>query len=786
MAHMLKVGDNDTPSGVATMKAVVVSKYGRSATRAMSMRDDFPRPVRPGPSEVIIQVQAAGLNKMDIAKAKGQMKSLLGEETLPYAVGYDFSGVVERVGSETVLQGIVVTLPYAVGHDLLGIVERVGSKARESGQQLGSQYQTLALGLGLDTLPYAIDYDFDAVVKRAGSEVTLFRPGEEVYGCRAPALEDEMDKRRRPYGTLAEFCICDESEVAHKPWTLTHEQAAAVPMAALTAIQCRSVFMAALTAIQVRQRSSAAPMAALTTVQCMHHADEAMLDVLVAAITAIQVRQRSGAAVLNIFVAALTGLHVLGVVQAFETARFKPKSRRSIFIMGGGSGVGNMAIQLAKEEYGATRIVAAVKPMEDAAVASVISRDESSGWPSVKVLNDDSEVAKMRGFRNFDMVLDNEGAADWLMDLKLLNSTPSGMARYMMDRKAAKYHEAAMRAGVEYHRIFPISSGQLLEAVMNPLLESGRVRPIIDSCHTFEHYGRAMRTLRGGWPRGKVVVRVAPPSAMPEPYKLKEGHPQPVSLMMRSTAAVGKIKKASHLTVDPCAVAMHVHLASRPQLVVVPELLARAANKQPRKRVVRPAFGATAVREEYDRATPATQPRSPVELVCDTRCLAARMEYHTVCMLLECKYFEVYTYDRATLATQPRSPVELAPYNEEEEEEEEEEMKLEEPETETKPKLPELSGCPFPSGMPEAAKKAFMRPKHVTMDKPWEEPAKHRRRAASEPRQPLRQPPQQQQQQQPQQQPWPMKTLSPTAQKRQASIEAGARDVPMVHSRGGY
>jgi NADPH:quinone reductase-like Zn-dependent oxidoreductase len=44
---------------------------------------------------------------------------------------------------------------------------------------------------------------------------------------------------QRPYGALAEYCLCDETELAHKPKDryISHEQAAAVPLAALTALQ---------------------------------------------------------------------------------------------------------------------------------------------------------------------------------------------------------------------------------------------------------------------------------------------------------------------------------------------------------------------------------------------------------------------------------------------------------------------------------------------------------------------------------------------------------------------
>lgn len=71
------------------MKAVVVRNYASSASRAMFMVNDFPRPMNPAPSEVIVKIHAAALNEIDISKAKGREKHLL-KDTLPYIVGYEF------------------------------------------------------------------------------------------------------------------------------------------------------------------------------------------------------------------------------------------------------------------------------------------------------------------------------------------------------------------------------------------------------------------------------------------------------------------------------------------------------------------------------------------------------------------------------------------------------------------------------------------------------------------------------------------------------------------------
>jgi NADPH:quinone reductase-like Zn-dependent oxidoreductase len=63
--------------------------------------------------------------------------------------------------------------------------------------------------------------DFAGTVEAVGSDVTEFRPGDEVFGRS---------------GAFAEY-VCVGEAVARKPANLTFEEAAAVPVAALTALQ---------------------------------------------------------------------------------------------------------------------------------------------------------------------------------------------------------------------------------------------------------------------------------------------------------------------------------------------------------------------------------------------------------------------------------------------------------------------------------------------------------------------------------------------------------------------
>ncbi len=73
--------------------------------------------------------------------------------------------------------------------------------------------------------------DCSGVVEEVGSAVTLFKPGDEVYGFK----DGRVAKTYR--GTYSEFAVLPESALARKPASLSHEEAASVPLAALTAWQ---------------------------------------------------------------------------------------------------------------------------------------------------------------------------------------------------------------------------------------------------------------------------------------------------------------------------------------------------------------------------------------------------------------------------------------------------------------------------------------------------------------------------------------------------------------------
>lgn len=75
--------------------------------------------------------------------------------------------------------------------------------------------------------PIVLGYDVSGEVVEVGSEINRFKTGDEVYGV----LDNKYG------GALAEYAVGHENCFDHKPKNIDHNQAAAFPMVALTALQ---------------------------------------------------------------------------------------------------------------------------------------------------------------------------------------------------------------------------------------------------------------------------------------------------------------------------------------------------------------------------------------------------------------------------------------------------------------------------------------------------------------------------------------------------------------------
>ncbi len=144
------------------MRAIVYHTYGSPDVLHC---EELDKP-SPGSAEVLIKVQAAAVNPLDVGLMKGK----------PFPVRLFFGVPHPRV-----------TRP---GRDVAGVVEAVG---------------------------------VDAI---------RFKPGDEVFGvCAGKSLMAKAD------GAFAEYARTTESALALKPENVSFEEAAAVPIAALTALQ---------------------------------------------------------------------------------------------------------------------------------------------------------------------------------------------------------------------------------------------------------------------------------------------------------------------------------------------------------------------------------------------------------------------------------------------------------------------------------------------------------------------------------------------------------------------
>ncbi|MBO0142521.1 zinc-binding alcohol dehydrogenase family protein [Agrobacterium sp. Ap1] len=132
------------------------------------------------------------------------------------AVGFNQN---QPISSETALVDIYLPMPEAKGRDLLVeiraiSVNPVDTKTRKNAVLEPGQYKVLG-------------YDAAGVIKAVGPDVKLFKPGDEVYY--AGAINRQ--------GTNAEFHLVDERIVGPKPKTLSFEEAAALPLTAITAYE---------------------------------------------------------------------------------------------------------------------------------------------------------------------------------------------------------------------------------------------------------------------------------------------------------------------------------------------------------------------------------------------------------------------------------------------------------------------------------------------------------------------------------------------------------------------
>lgn len=128
--------------------------------------------------------------------------------------------VVERLGGPEVLELKEIERPQPGPGELLVRVVCAGTNPVDAKlRQFGGGRRV--------TAPVVLGYDVSGVVEAVGPGVTRFQPGDEVYYM--------LEVFGKQAGAYAEYNVVPESIVARKPAKLSHEEAAAVPLACGTA-----------------------------------------------------------------------------------------------------------------------------------------------------------------------------------------------------------------------------------------------------------------------------------------------------------------------------------------------------------------------------------------------------------------------------------------------------------------------------------------------------------------------------------------------------------------------
>jgi NADPH:quinone reductase-like Zn-dependent oxidoreductase len=132
--------------------------------------------------------------------------------------------VYDSYGSSDVLELREIDRPVVTDDGVLVRVHAASANPVDWHTMMGTPY-LVRLQAGLrKPKSEALGVDFAGTVEEVGKDVKQFRPDDEVFGAKN--------------GSLAEYvCVREERAVVQKPAGVTFEQAAAVPVAAISALQ---------------------------------------------------------------------------------------------------------------------------------------------------------------------------------------------------------------------------------------------------------------------------------------------------------------------------------------------------------------------------------------------------------------------------------------------------------------------------------------------------------------------------------------------------------------------
>jgi NADPH:quinone reductase-like Zn-dependent oxidoreductase len=137
------------------------------------------------------------------------------------------AALIHRFGEPEVFSLEEVAVSQAAMGEVLVRVQAAGINSLDLQTRAG-----LGVAARLNEFPMILGWDLSGVIESVGHGVARFKVGDQVYGM--PRFPDLAK-------AYAEFMVAPEKDLAFKPKNLTHLEAAAMPLAALTAHQALEV-----------------------------------------------------------------------------------------------------------------------------------------------------------------------------------------------------------------------------------------------------------------------------------------------------------------------------------------------------------------------------------------------------------------------------------------------------------------------------------------------------------------------------------------------------------------
>ena len=251
--------------------------------------------------------------------------------------------------------------------------------------------------------------DLAGRIEAIGGNVNQFKPGDEVYGY----LPGSTGR-----GTFAEFVCARENLITLKPANLSFKQAAAVPLAAMTALQ---------------------------------------------------------------------GLRDSGNIQKGQ----------KVLIQGASGGVGTFAVQIAKA-FGA----------EVTAVCSTRNVEMAHSLGADHVIDYSKEDFTQNGLQ-YDLILAVNGyhpISDYLQALKPEGTYVVTGGSMLQLIQAGSNAKRVSKSGSQKIEVVSLKQNQEDLIFIKELLESGKIKPVIDGCYPLSKTSEAFWHFEKEHPRGKVVI----------------------------------------------------------------------------------------------------------------------------------------------------------------------------------------------------------------------------------------------------------------------------------------